>query len=314
MIQAFTGDSFLAKEALLKEAELQGLPPRLIPPEPGTVAQEASGGLFGPSGALVDMREMLEGEWKPLKEILEKLPPDAAMLLLDPRPTSARSKWYNDKASPVERRDHPTPGPKELAQWVTNRARVYDLKLPAAIANYLGGLLGGRGTAENPVMGLEALDQEIKKLTLLSPLTLEKVQAIVALEAPISGFDLVRSTTEGKLNPAFKQMHEIMEQGEDPIRILGALSWQYVRMAKAWAMLQDDPMLGEGQVASALGMHPYAAKQTLLLAKGMNRERIEHALEILIDAEEAAKTGKDMRLALERAVIELASIRHPAKR
>lgn len=310
MIQAFTGDSFLAREALLQEAQLQGLAPRLVPPEPGTVIQEASGGLFGPSGVLVDMREMLEGEWKPLKEVLEKLPPDAVVLLLDPRPTSARSKFYNDKASPVQRHDHPTPGPKELSQWVTNRARVYELKLPANIANFLGGLLGGRGSAENPAAGLEALDQELKKLTLITPpLTLEKVQAVVALEVPISGFDLVRSTTEGKPSAAFKQMREIMERGEDPIRILGALSWQYVRIAKAWALLQDDPMIGEGEVASALGMHPYAAKQTLLLAKGISRDAIEHALEVLMDAEEAAKTGKDMRLALERAVIELAGSR-----
>jgi len=310
MIQVFTGDSFLAREALLQEAGLQGLPPRLMPPEPALIAQEASGGLFGPGGALVDLRDLTEAEWKPLKEVLESVPPDAVVLLLDPRPTAARSKWYAEKAT---RRDHPTPGPKEMTNWVVNRARYYDLKLPGAIASYLAGLVGGKGSAENPAMGLEALDQELRKLCLVSPpITLEKVQALAALDTPISGFDLVRSTTEGKPMQAFKYARDLLERGEDPLRILGALSWQYVRVAKAWALLQDDPMMGEGMAASALRMHPYAAKQTLLLAKKMSGEAITRALEILIEAEEAAKTGKDMRLALERAIVMLAQAHQPA--
>ncbi|GIW34458.1 DNA polymerase III subunit delta [Meiothermus sp.] len=310
MIQVFTGDSFLAREALLQEARLQGLAPRMMPPEPALVAQEASGGLFGPGGALVDLRDLSEAEWKPLREVLEAAPPDAVVLLLDPRPTAARSKWYADKA---QKRDHPTPGPKEMTNWVINRARHYDLKLPGAIAAYLAGLVGGKGSAENPAMGLEALEQELKKLCLVSPpLTLEKVQALAALDTPISGFDLVRSITEGKPTQAFKYARELLERGEDPLRILGALSWQYVRVARAWALLQDDPMLGEGMAASALGMHPYAAKQTLLLAKKMTAEAVVQALEILMGAEEAAKTGKDMRLALERAMALLARIHQPA--
>lgn len=309
MIQVFTGDSFLAREALLQEASLQGLPLRLMPPEPALVAQEARGGLFGPSGALVDLRDLLEAEWKPLKEVLEALPSDAMVLMLDPRPTSARNRWYSDK---VQKRDYPTPSPKEMSNWVINRAGHYGLKLPAAIASYLAGLVGAKGSAENPAMGLEALDQELKKLRLVSaPITLEKVQALVALDMPISGFDLVRATTEGRPSQAFKYARELLERGEDPLRILGALSWQYLRLAKAWALLQDDPMMGEGEAATALGMHPYAAKQTLQLAKKVSGQTAQKALEILMDAEEAAKTGKDMRLALERAMVALTGLGTP---
>lgn len=306
MLVAFTGDAFLARESLLKEAQLQSLEPRLMPPEPVQVAQAAAGGLFGPSGVLVDLREVDEAGWKGLKPVLEQLPSDAMVLLLDPKPTAARSKWYNDKA---EKRDNPTPAPKELARWLENRARVYNLKLPAAITNYLAGLLGGRGSAENPAMGLEALDQELQKLTLLTPITLEKVQAVVALEAPVDGFALVRLVTEGKSTAAFKQMQFLLGRGEDPIRVLGALSWQYTKVAKAWALLQENPLLGEGEAASALGMHPFAAKQSLLIAKSLEGEAVVGALEVLIKAEQAAKTGKDMRLALEKAVVELVGLK-----
>jgi DNA polymerase-3 subunit delta len=300
VIQVFTGDAFLAREALLQEAQLQGLAPRLLPPEPGLVAQEASGGLFGPGGVLVDLRELAEGEWKALREVLEKLPTDALVLLLDPRPSSARSKWYGEHA---QKRDNPTPAPKELAQWVGNRARLYGLKLPAAIANFLSSLVGGKGSYENAGYGLEALDQELQKLTLLTPpLTLEKVQAVVALEPPLSGFELVRAVTEGKGALTFKHLQSQMERGEDPIRTLGALSWQYSKLARAWAYLQEKPLLGEGEAAGLLGMHPFAAKQTLALAKQASSEAVSTALQILLEAEQSAKSGGDPRLALERAV------------
>ncbi len=306
MIQVFTGDSFLAREALLQEARLQGLPPRLMPPEPALLAQEISGGLFSPSGALVDLRDLGEAEWKPLREVLQHLPPGAVVLLLDPKPSATRSRWYAENA---QRRDYPMPSSKEMAQWVHNRARHYGLKLPGAVVSYLAGLVGGKGSAENPAVGLEALDQELQKLQWATPpLSLEKVQALVALETPISGFDLVRSIAEGKPLQAFKYAKELLQRGEDPLRILGALSWQYVRVARAWALLQQDPLLGEGAAASALGMHPYAAKQVLLLAKRMPGEKVVRALEILMGAEEAAKTGRDMRLALERAMVGLAAL------
>jgi DNA polymerase-3 subunit delta len=158
-------------------------------------------------------------------------------------------------------------------------------------------------------MGLEALDQELRKLTLAAPpLTLERVQALVALEPPLSGFELVRATAEGRLAQALRLGQELLGRGEDPLRILGALSWQYVRVARAWALLRDDPLLGEGGLAKALGLHPLAAKQVLLLAKGMSGEAVGRALEILLEAEQAAKTGKDPRLALERAVVGLCSL------
>ncbi|MCS7058950.1 MAG: DNA polymerase III subunit delta [Meiothermus sp.] len=301
MILVFTGEPFLAREALLQEARLQGLPLRLVPPDAALVAQEVQGGLFGPGGALVDLRELAEADWKPLREVLEALPKGAVVLLLDPKPSASRGRWYAERA---QRRDHPVPGPRELAQWVANRARHHGLRLSGAVASYLAGLVGGR---ENP-MGLEALDQELRKLTLATPpLTLEKVQALVALDPPLSGFELVRATAEGRLTQALRLGRDLLERGEDPLRILAALSWQYVQVAKAWALLRDEPFLGEGALAKALGLHPLAAKQALSLAKGMSGEAVGRALEILLEAELAAKTGKDPRLALERAVVGLCS-------
>jgi DNA polymerase-3 subunit delta len=305
VILAFTGDPFLAREGLLQEARLQGLSPRLLPPQPALVAQEASGGLFGPSGALVDLREIGEAEWKPLRELLDSLPSDALVLLLDPRPTAARSKWYGKDRL----RDHPAPKGRDLARWLENRARAAGYKLPSPIAHYLSELVAGKGSAENPMLGLEALEQEVAKLALVpAPLTLEKAQQLVAIDPPPDGFALVRNVTEGRAREAFRLTHRLMAMDEDPLRILGALSWQYSKLALAWGYLQEQPGLGEGDAASLLGVHPYAAKQTLALAHSVQAEVLEQALEVLLEAEQAAKTGRDPRLALERAVAGLLAL------
>lgn len=305
MILAFTGDPFLAREGLLQEARLQGLSPRLLPPQPALVAQEASGGLFGPSGALVDLREVNEAEWKGVREVLEGLPQGGLVLLLDPKPTAGRSKWYGKERL----RDHPAPRGRDLARWLENRAKAVGYKLPTPIAHYLSELVAGKGSAENPMLGLEALGQEIDKLALVPPpLTLEKVQQLVAIDPPPDGFALVRNVTEGRSREAFRLMHRLMAMDEDPLRILGALSWQYSKLTLAWGYLQQQPMLGEGDAASLLGIHPYAAKQTLAMAQSARVDVLERALEILLEAEQAAKTGRDPRLALERAVAGLLAL------
>lgn len=306
MVLAFTGDGFLAREALHQEAQLQGLTGRLLPPEPAVVVQEASGGLFGPAGACVDLREVNEGEWKELRAALEKLPTGALVLLLDPKPTAARSKWYGKE----RQRDFPAPKGRELARWLENRSKALNLKLGAAICQYMADLVGGRGSAENPALGLEALDQELDKIALITPpINLEKVQALLAIEAPIDGFALVRSVTEGKSKEAFKQTRHLLDRGEDPLRVLGALSWQYGKLARAWGYLQQNPLLGEGDLASLLSMHPFAARQTLALAKQSDLQFIEAALEVLMQAELRAKSGQDIALALEGAVAGLIAVR-----
>lgn len=307
MVQAFTGDSFLAREAVLAECALLNVPAKFVPPEVGIVSQEVSGGLFGPGGALVDLREIGEGEWKPLREFMEKLSSDDVVLLYDPRPTGPRIKWYKDKA---HRRDSPMPEKRDITNWVMNRAKAYDLKLNAQIASFLGSLVAGKGSAENPAAGLEALDQELKKLTLISSnLTLEKVKSVVALQIPVSGFDLVRSTTEGKTQIAFAQMQDILDSGEDPIRVIGALSYQYIRIAKTWMLIQDRGNISEADVATMLGMHPFAAKQTLALTRPLKRRQVEKAIDVLLEAEQSSKTGGEPRLALEGAVVKLAKLR-----
>ncbi|MGC8876409.1 DNA polymerase III subunit delta [Thermus sp.] len=290
MVIAFTGDPFLAREALRKEAELLGLP-GFTEPTPEALAQALAPGLFGGGGAALDLREVGEAEWKALKPLLEEVPEGVPVLLLDPRPSPSRAAFYRNR----ERRDFPTPKGKDLLRYLENRARRLGLRLPSGVAQYLASLEGD----------LEALERELEKLSLLSPpLTLEKVERVVALRPPLTGFDLVRAVLKKDPKEALLRLKRLKEGGEEPLRLLGALSWQFSLLARAFFLLKEDPRPKEEDLAR-LEAHPYAAQKALEAARGLGEGALGEALDTLIEAEKRAKGGKDPWLALEAAVLRL---------
>ncbi|MDM7324881.1 MAG: DNA polymerase III subunit delta, partial [Thermus sp.] len=282
MVIAFTGDPFLAREELLREAQLRGLT-RFTEPTPEALAEALSPGLFGEAGAMMDLREVSEGEWKAIKPLLERVPEGVTVLLLDPKPTPSRAAFYRTR----ERRDFPTPKGKDLVRHLENRAKRLGLKLPAGVAQYLASLEGD----------LEALERELEKLALLTPpLTLEKVEGVVALRPPVTGFDLVRTVLEGDAQKAFRHLKRLKEVGEEPLRLLGAFSWQFSLLARAWMLLQENPRPTDTDLAR-LEAHPYAVKRALELARPLRAETLKASLATLIEAERRAKEGKDPWLA-----------------
>ena len=291
MVIAFTGDPFLAREALLEEARLRGLS-RFTEPTPEALAQALAPGLFGGGGAMLDLREVGEAEWNALKPLLESVPEGVPVLLLDPKPSPSRAAFYRNR----ERRDFPTPKGKDLVRHLENRAKRLGLRLPGGVAQYLASLEGD----------LEALERELEKLALLSPpLTLEKVEKVVALRPPLTGFDLVRSVLEKDPKEALLRLRRLKEEGEEPLRLLGALSWQFALLARAFFLLRENPRPKEEDLAR-LEAHPYAAKKALEAARRLTEEALKEALDALMEAEKRAKGGKDPWLALEAAVLRLA--------
>jgi|GEM_PF-155798 DNA polymerase-3 subunit delta len=294
MIQVFTGDPLLAREALLAEARHLGIEARMLPPEPSRLWEEAGGGLFG-SGALLDLRELPEGGWKALREVLEALPPSARVLILDPRPTAARSRWYEER---VERRACPAPSPAELPRWIENRARSQGLKLPSSVARYLASLVDLKED-----WALAALDQELAKLALWPPpLTVERIRPLLAWQPPTSAFDLIRALNERQVERVWQLMERLFEV-EEPLRILGALTWQYAHLARTWALVQDEPQIEESALARRLALHPYVARQLKGLAQRLSRQELMEALRLLVMAERAVKRGELLAsVALEGAI------------
>ena len=54
-------------------------------------------------------------------------------------------------------------------------------------------------------------------------------------------FDLVRSVLEKDPKEALLRLRRLKEEGEEPLRLLGALSWQFALLARAFFLLRENP-------------------------------------------------------------------------
>ncbi len=296
MIAVYSGDSYLARRAALAEAKRLGLEAVFTPPVAERVAQQLAGGLFAVAGCVVDLREADESNWKALKPLLEQPPAEVPLLLLDPKPSAGRSRWYKSRA---EVHASPTPRYAGLAQWINAELKARDTRLSAAGVRYLAELDAG----------LEALSKELDKLELLTPpIGLETLKAVVALRPPANIFALVDRLTEHRYREALLALQLLLAEGGEPLRILATITSRYTLLARAWALQHDNPRLGDKEAASLLGVHPYPAKKALALAASLREDQIEQALAVLMRAEKRAKTGGHPLRTLERLLFELSEI------
>ncbi len=290
MLVAFTGDPYLARRALEHELRHLRLPLELVRPE--ALPERLVPGLFAEAGGAVDFRELKSETWALLKPLLEHLPESIPLLIYDPSPSAARSRWYKAHA---EVRHLPAPRYGERVAFVQKEMKRLKVKAPPAVAQIL---------AESEA-DTEGLVREVEKLALATPpITPAKALALIGAPAAGSAFDLLLPIAERRTAEALGRLAELLEKGEAPLRVLGALSWHYVRLYTLF-LLDPAPRRPE-EAARALHVSPFAARRLLAAAQRMPEARLMRSLNALFEAELAIKQGRDPVLALEHLITELA--------
>lgn len=297
MLLAFSGNHFLAEEAARERLAGRGLSLREWPRLAGddvraeTAAPYLAPSLFGEAGLLID----LEGVKVPdgLMELLARS--DATVVLLDPRPTAGRLKLY---AAQGEHHAAPAPAKSgEVAGWVAARARGRGLKLERDAALYLAEVFGP---------DLAGIASELNKLELLEgPLDRERVAGVVGLEAPGDSFAMLGAASAGRPAEALAQLRRLLQGGEDPFRLLGAVVWQYSLVTRAVALVQAEGRVSEGVAAQRLGVKPYPAKKALEAARHLGEGKVRAQLTRILEADQHLKRGLDPAAVLERLVVQL---------
>ncbi len=294
MLIAFTGDPYLARREALREARLRGIPGRLLPPEPAALDELTRPGLFGTGGGILDLRDIGETAWQELKRLLEALPGD--LLIYDPKPTSGRTRFYKRRG---EVRHLPTPRFSERRIFVQNLLKARGLKAPAAVVHLL---------AESEA-DTEGLVREVEKLALLPPPhSPERVAPLLAWSPAQSAFDLAEPLARREPGEALSVLKRLLAEGEAPLRVLGALSWHYTKLAALGWFLERHPRPPESEVAKALGVAPFAARRLLGQYQRLGAHRVERALGLLVETELRAKTGGDPTTWLVALVYQLARL------
>lgn len=144
--------------------------------------------------------------------------------------------------------------------WVRQEAARLGIRMDAEAAGLLKELAGE---------GLYVVRRELEKLSLYGSkketVTARDVVAVQGAEPGASVFDLSGAIIQGRVSQALLIVEKTLEAGEAPLRILGALLWQYRRLWKARDGLNR--RVNEAAVAKSLGITSFRHGEFFALVK-----------------------------------------------
>ena len=187
-------------------------------------------------------------------------PSDSTTLIVSAAKLDGRLKWVQAlKKQAVEVDCAPLYDNQRLG-WVRQDAARLGIRLDAEASGLLKDLAGE---------GLYVVRRELEKLALYvakgETVHARAVLAVQGAESGASVFDLSGAIIQGKVSQALLILEKNLEAGEAPLRILGALLWQYRRLWKAKDGLNRG--VGEAAVAKSVGLHSRQQGEFLAIVK-----------------------------------------------
>jgi DNA polymerase-3 subunit delta len=228
---------------------------------------------------------VLEVHSWPANTRLAKLVPDAATLVCKTPTTQSLPGW--------------------CADWCAAR---HGKQLPAAAARLLVDLVG-------PDMGL--LDQEMAKLAAFAgdAARIEAVEVDLLVgnsraENTWKIFDLIGA---GQAGASLALLDRLLDQGEDPMKLLGAFGMQLRRLAQV-ARLHEQGVAVSAALEQA-GVPPFARRQAEQQLRHLGRRRLDRLYDWLLEADLGLKGASQLppRTLLERLVVQLARVNQNSK-
>ena len=186
-----------------------------------------------------------------------------------------------------------------VRSWLTKWATLqYDKKLEPAALNLLLELVGHE---------LGVLDQELAKLATnagTAPvITAKDVDQLVGHSREENVWNIFDAIAQGQKAKALAMLHHLLDHGQEPIGLLGALGWQLRRLAQAARLQQQGVPVG--QAVQRVGLFKVEQANQLLRHLGPRALRL---YDWLLEADLRMKSSADLpaRTLLERLVVRLA--------
>ncbi|WP_138493296.1 DNA polymerase III subunit delta [Paenibacillus pinistramenti] len=175
-------------------------------------------------------------------------------------------------------------GASELVQWVIREAGKRKCSMGQQAAEALISSAG---------VQMSTLSAEVNKLCLFAgeggEITADAVAKLVARTTEQNIFGMVEDIANLKLDRALNTFYELLKQKEEPIKIAALIARQFR------IMLQIKELGGQSysqqQIASQLGLHPYAVKIAGEQARKFSRDQLAQSLSRLAELDFKMKSG-----------------------
>lgn len=192
-------------------------------------------------------------------------------------------------------------GGEELLGWVDKQVRQHRCTLAAGAADAI---------VRNAGTNLQSLSAEVEKLCLYAgeggTIDVTTVNMLVARSTEQNVFALVEDIANLRLDKALAIFYELLKQREEPIKLAALITRQFR------IILQVKTLSSQGytqqQIASQIGLHPYAVKIAGEQARKFETAHLERILNRLAQLDYEMKTGAvDKVLGLELFLLRLGS-------
>ena len=97
-----------------------------------------------------------------------------------------------------------------------------------------------------------------------------------------------------------------LDHGEDPIKILGLIAWQFRTLWEA--KHYQAQKYGVQKIAEQMGAKPFLVEKALQYTKNFNRLKLQEGMKYLLEADRELKTsGREPRGVLETLLLRICS-------
>ncbi|MGI8494380.1 MAG: DNA polymerase III subunit delta [Pyrinomonadaceae bacterium] len=208
------------------------------------------------------------------------------------------SKMLLDNSVAVE---FPVLSDDKLTEWAKDRLKEFNARADDIALRQLVALVG------NNVL---RLTNEIEKLAVAalpdSAITFELVEQLVPNSRELSNFELADHLLNKDRSRALRILNKILNDGAEPLMLLGLISYNFHRLALAKEMMKQG--VDRSEVARTMKL-PYSKQEDFLAtARRTDSEKFSRILRRIAETDLAIKTSKATpRLQIEMLVSELAA-------
>lgn len=227
--------------------------------------------------------------------------PDTGVLVLEVKSWPANTRLARLIDADVTLVCKAPTGPK-LSDWCIRwAASRHGKQLTVPAATLLVELIGGE---------LGQLDQELEKLAAYAGsqqrITEEDVDRLVGRSQTQEAWEIFTAIGEGKSKEALALLHRVLDQGDEPFRILGAFAIQVRRLSKVARLMQQGRSLTTA--LEELGINPFHARSYQQQLRHLGRERLDRLYDWLLEINMDLRGNSPLspRTLLERFVLRLA--------
>ncbi len=241
---------------------------------------------------------------KKFEEFLSKAPDSAKLViheLMEPKEIDKHwlVKWAAKNSSLVKLQTFFLPKQRDMAGWVMNEVKNQSGQIEPAAATKLAEMTG----VDTRQAGME-IAKLLAYVNWQRPVRGSDVEAVCIVTSQQSVFDFVDALSQGNGKIAQKLLHRLLEN-EDSFSLWGMVVRQFRLLIQAREIL--DGRGNKGDVARALGVHPFVAEKTTGQAGRFSMEALEGIYHRLLKIDEQVKTSQiTLDLALDTLIVELA--------